>query len=188
MTTCMIDFPPPSTRRARGSSRGCDATLPLMRRARRRRKKIVCGDEPRRRFHSKRFTTVASQRFTQSLSAVSVCHALLPLSNEDVWPQTHVTSDTHSISQKWKKSNDCHSEASSHCCLINITRLCSKSVAYLGLSRPLSANIAERSDKRSAPRLICASVAALFVQRRGCASRRRALTAVGCRERDEFAP
>lgn len=157
MTTCMIDFPPPSTRRARGSSRGCDATLPLMRRARRRRKKIVCGDEPRRRFHSKRFTTVASQRFTQSLSAVSVCHALLPLSNEDVWPQTHVTSDTHSISQKWKKINDCHSEASSHCCLINITRLCSKSVAYLGLSRPLSANIAERSDKRSAPRLICAS-------------------------------
>lgn len=141
MTTCMIDFPPPSTRRARGSSRGRDATTSLLFRLRspqtshrsntsmnakskKKKENIVCWDEPHRRFHSKRFTIVASQRFTQSLSAVSVCHALLPSSNEDMWPQTHVTPDTHSISQKWKRSNDCHSEASSHCCLINITRLC----------------------------------------------------------------
>lgn len=121
MTTCMIDFPPPSTRRKWFAARRLHIvpTLQLMRRA-----KLFAGNEPRRRFHSKRFTIVASQRFTQSLSAVSVCHALLPLSNEDMWPQTHVTSDTHSISQKWKRSNDCRSEASSHCCLINITRLC----------------------------------------------------------------
>lgn len=132
MTTCMIDFPPPSMRRARGSSRGCVATTSLLFRLvkvvrssqtshrssinakskEKKKEKNVCWDEPRRRFHSKRFTIVASQRFTQSLSAVSVCHTLLPLSNEDMWPQTHVTSDTHSISQKWKRSNDCHSEAS----------------------------------------------------------------------------
>lgn len=149
------------------------------------RRRLSCFDPSKhtdftslhRRFHSRRFATVTSSRglhptlpyteVTQLLPPVSVFHALVPLSNEDMRPQSHVTSDTHSISQKWKKSSDCNSEASSHCCLINVTRLYSKSGAYLGLSPPLSTRVAGHNDKCSTSQAdVRNCVAAFFVQRR----------------------
>lgn len=98
-----------------------------------------------------------------------------------MWPQTHVTSDTHSILSKWKKSNDCHSEANLYCWLTSVTQ-------NLLVKSYLSTNNGECNHKWSTSQLIHAIVVSFFVEQSACVGRRRALTAVGCTERDEFAP